>query len=289
MPTPFRPRSRWVRGAGVRLHAVVAGDPAGEPVVLLHGFPDYWYGWRKQIGPLAAAGFRVIALDQRGYNRSDKPQAVADCAIERLTDDVTAALDDLGIARANVVGHDWGGGVAWVLGATRPERVVRLAVINCPHPLAMQAALEGSWAQLARSWYMFAAQIPGLPEAVARWTDYRFLTRSMQTTTRPGTFTTRDLARYRRAWARPGAITGMVNWYRAAMRHPLRAERLRVRVSTLLMWGRRDPFLGRDLAPTSARMCDTVRLEMFPASGHWPHREQPDEVNRLLLDFLSSP
>ncbi len=224
-----QPRSRWVRGDGVRLHVVTAGDPAGPPVVLLHGFPDFWYGWRRQIGPLAAAGFRVIVPDQRGYNLSDKPPRVADYAISRLASDVAAVLDDLGLARAAVVGHDWGGGVAWLLAARAPERVSRLAVINCPHPLAMQAALEGSWAQLARSWYMFAAQIPGLPELVAKLTDYRFLTRSMQTTTRPGTFTPKDLIRYRRAWAKRGAMTGMVNWYRAAMRHPLRGIVTRLR------------------------------------------------------------
>ena len=281
--------NRWVSGASVRLHAVISGDPAGPPVLLLHGFPDYWYGWRCQIRPLADAGFHVIALDQRGYNRSDKPSHVADYAMTHLVDDVAACLDDLGLARAAIVGHDWGGAVGWSLAGRMPERVSRLVVINCPHPYAMQTALEGSWAQLARSWYAFAAQIPALPEWLAKKTNYRILTRSMQASARPGTFTAKDFARYRRAWSRPGAMTGMINWYRAAARQPGTTQQgLRITVPTLLVWGKRDQFLGRELVPASAAMCDNGRVEHLPAAGHWPHLEEPDLVNELLLDFLTS-
>ncbi len=283
-----RLRNRWLSGAGVRLHAVTAGDPAGTSVVLLHGFPDYWYGWRCQIGPLADAGFHVIAIDQRGYNWSDKPSRIADYATPRLADDVAACLDDLGLARAAVVGHDWGGAVGWSLAGLRPARVSRLVVINCPHPYAMQAALEGSWPQLARSWYIFAAQVPGLPEWLARQTDYHILSRGMQAAARPGTFTAKDFAHYRRAWSRPGAMTAMVNWYRAAARQTTQSSEFRIRVPTLLIWGNRDRFLGRELVPTSAAMCDDVRVEQFPTAGHWPHLEEPAAVNRLILDFLSS-
>jgi pimeloyl-ACP methyl ester carboxylesterase len=284
MPTPDVARGRWVSGDGIRLHAVTAGDPHGPPVVLLHGFPEFWYGWRHQIGSLARAGFRVIAPDQRGYNRSDKPPRVADYTTDRLARDVIAALDSLSIGRAAVVGHDWGGGVAWYLAASHPDRVSRVAVLNCPHPAAMGAALAGSWEQLARSWYVFAAQIPGLAERVAAWTDYGFLAWSMRLSSRLGTFTDRDFARYRRAWARPGAIAGMVNWYRAAARYG--RELPRVRVPVLLLWGRRDQFLSRDLAPASAALCDRVRLVEFPAATHWLQHEEPGRVSELLTDFL---
>jgi pimeloyl-ACP methyl ester carboxylesterase len=289
MPTTEPVRGRWVSGDGVRLHAVTAGDPSGPPVVLLHGFPEFWYGWRRQIGPLAAAGFRVVALDQRGYGRSDKPPRVADYAIGRLARDVVACLDDLGAARAAVVGHDWGGGVGWHLAAAHPGRVSRLVVMNCPHPAAMRAALEGSWEQLARSWYVFAAQVPGLPERVAAWTNHGFLARAMRTSARPGTFTARDFARYRRAWARPGAVTGMVNWYRAAARYGADPSRPRIGVPTLLLWGQRDRFLCRDLVALSAARCDDVRVERFPAATHWLHHEEPARVNRLLTEFLGAP
>lgn len=278
----------WLPGSGVRLHAVAAGDPAGPPVILLHGFPEFWYAWRHQIGPLSGAGFRVFALDQRGYNRSDKPPNVVDYAMDRLVADVVACLDHLGLERAAVVGHDWGGAVGWSLAALHPKRVSRLVVANCPHPRAMRAALEGSFAQLARSWYMFAAQIPGLPERVAEWTNYGFLTRSMRESSRPGTFGDRDVARYRRAWSRPGAMSAMVNWYRAAARHPLRLPEGRIRVPTRLLWGQRDAFLGRELAPASAAMCDDVRLERLPSAGHWLLHEEPAAVNRLLVEFLGT-
>jgi pimeloyl-ACP methyl ester carboxylesterase len=278
----------WLGGAGVRLHAVAAGDPDGPAVVLLHGFPEYWYGWRHQIAPLAAAGFRVIALDQRGYNLSGKPAKVSDYTTDRLAADVVACLDDLGLRRASIVGHDWGGGIGWTLAALHPDRLMHLVVLNCPHPRAMQVELESNWGQLIRSWYILAAQLPGLPERVAEWTDYRLLQWSMQRSARPGTFTPRDSRRYRRAWSRPGAMTAMVNWYRAAGRYPLALPEARIRVPTLLMWGQRDAFLDRELAPASAAMCDRVRMEVFRTAGHWLLHEEPEQVNQRIIQFLSS-
>ena len=275
----------WLPGDGVRLHAVAAGPTTGRPVVLLHGFPEFWYAWRSQLGPLAAAGFRVLAPDQRGYNESDKPPRVADYAIDRLARDVVAALDSLGVEKAAVVGHDWGGAVAWWLALRHPDCVARLAVLNCPHLLAMRLALESSWGQLARSWYVFAAQVPGLPERVAEWTGYRILTRAMRSSARPGTFTDHDFTLYREAWTRPGAMTGMVNWYRAVVRYRPDLRRPRVRVPALLLWGMRDRYLGRTLAAASADLCDDVRLIKFPAATHWLQHEEPGRVNELLIEF----
>lgn len=276
-------------GDGVRLHAILAGPPGGEPVVLLHGFPEFWYGWRHQIGPLATAGFRVIALDQRGYNASDKPPRVRDYAIDRLAADVVAALDALGVRRAAVVGHDWGGGVGWWLALTRPERVSRLAVINCPHLDAMFRTLGSDVGQLLRSWYVFAWQLPRLPEWSLRRRDFRALATALRKTSRPGTFTDADLALYRQAWAQPGALTGMLNWYRAAVRHrPHLPRGPRVRVPTLLIWGGRDRFLKAKLARASIRYCDDGRLEQLPWASHWVHLEEPGRVSRLLTDFLGA-
>jgi pimeloyl-ACP methyl ester carboxylesterase len=298
--TPFVSGGEWVGhsslqeysvpGRGVRLHAVVAGPEDGPPVVLLHGFPEFWYSWRHQIGPLAAAGFRVVAIDQRGYHRSDKPPAVKDYALDRLADDVVAVLDHMAFRRAAVVGHDWGGIVGWWLAMTRPDRVSRLAVANAPHPVAMRAKVEGSWAQLAKSWYVFAAQVPGLPEAVGRWTDYRFLVQSLTRTARPGTFSPAELAAYRAAWAVPGALTGMVNWYRAAVRHrPAPPSRGRVTVPTLILWGNRDRFLSRDLPDLSAALCSDARVVRFPDATHWLLHEEPAAVAAVLLSFLRAP
>lgn len=273
-------------GDGVTLHAVAAGPANGPLVVLLHGFPEFWYGWRHQLGPLAAAGFRVVAPDQRGYARSDKPPHVRDYTIDRLARDVVAVLDALGAERAAVVGHDWGGGVAWWLGLHHPERLGCLAVLNCPHPTAMRAALEGDVGQLVRSWYMFAMQVPGFPELPAKWTDYAVLTRGLRRSSRPGTFTAADVAEYRRAWAEPGALTGMVNWYRAAFRRPPVPGSPRVRVPTLLLWGDRDAFLRPHLADSSINLCDRGRLVRFPRATHWLQHEEPAEVTRRLIEFV---
>jgi pimeloyl-ACP methyl ester carboxylesterase len=276
-------------GDGVRLHAVLAGPADGEPVVLLHGFPEFSYGWRHQIGPLAAAGYRVIALDQRGYNASDKPPRVRDYAVDRLAADVAAALDSIGVRRAAVVGHDWGGGVGWWLALTRPDRVSRLTIINCPHPEAMLRTLGSDVGQLMRSWYMFAWQLPRLPEWSLGRRDFRALATALRKTSRPGTFTDADLAVYRQAWAQPGALTGMLNWYRAAVRHrPPVPRDPRVRVPTLIIWGGRDRFLKAKLAGASLRYCDDGRLELLPWASHWVHLEEPERVNRLLTDFLGA-
>jgi pimeloyl-ACP methyl ester carboxylesterase len=272
---------------GVRLRAVTAGPAGGPPVVLLHGFPEYWRGWRHQIGPLADAGFRVVAVDQRGYNLSGKPPRVKDYALDILAGDVVAVIDALGVGQAAVVGHDWGGVVGWRLGFAHPDRVSRLAIINAPHPHAMRVALAGSPAQLARSWYAFAAQIPGLPEVVARLTRHRLLSEGVRRSARPGAFSGTDLARYRRAWSRPGAFRAMANWYRAAARHrPAPPAGWRVRVPTLLLWGDRDAAIAPWVADWSAALCDTVRLVRFPSATHWLPHEEPARVNDLLVRFL---
>jgi pimeloyl-ACP methyl ester carboxylesterase len=205
-----------VEAAGVRLHVVEAGPASGSPVVFLHGFPEFHYGWRHQIDALAAAGCRVLAPDQRGYNLSDKPRGLAAYSLDALAADVVAALDALGCAKTFVVGHDWGGVVAWWLALTRPDRVAGLVAINAPHPVVMRRALRRDRAQRRRSRYILFFQLPWLPEWRLRRNDFAGLARALTATSRRGTFSPEDLARYREAWRQPGALTAMLNWYRAA-------------------------------------------------------------------------
>ena len=274
-------------GDGVNLHAVRAGDRGGPPVILLHGFPEFWYGWRHQIGPLADAGFHVIALDQRGYNTSDKPPHVRDYNLHRLAADVANVITALGFERAAVVGHDWGGIVAWWLAVIRPGRVSRLAIINAPHPVVLRRALRTDPRQMLRSWYAFLMQIPGLPEWAARRRNWTELFRGLQSSSRPGTFTDDDFIRYREAWSQPGAITAMVNWYRAAFRSPPATPAdVRVHVPALVLWGEQDKFIGRKYADESVAICDDARSEMFPDATHWLQHEEAERVNRRLSEFL---
>ncbi len=279
---------RRIQANGIELHVVEAGPVDGPPVVLLHGFPEFWFGWRKQIGPLATAGYRVIAPDQRGYNTSDKPRELKSYNLDAVAGDVAGLIETLGYSQAVVVGHDWGAAAAWWAAAKFPERISRLAILNVPHPLVMQKALRKSFSQLRKSWYMFALQIPWLPEKMIARNHCQPLADSLVASSRPGTFQPDELEQYRTAWTQPGALTATINWYRAAMRHPpARGTNPRIRVPTLIIWGAQDRFVGRELAPASLAMCDQGRLEMIEEATHWVQHEEPQRVNRLLLDFLS--
>jgi pimeloyl-ACP methyl ester carboxylesterase len=290
----FTNRTILIQGAGqgtsgqIRLHVVEAGPEDGPLVVLLHGFPEFSYGWRKQIGPLAAAGFRVVAPDQRGYGLSDKPQGLDAYNLDLLAGDVVGLIDALGYNRAHLVGHDWGGNIAWWVGIKHAERLDRLALLNIPHPTVLRRTLRQSAAQKARSSYAAFFQLPGLPELLLRGRSHALLARSLVRSSRPGTFTPEELAVYRAAWARPGALTGMLNWYRAAVRRPpARPASRRVTVPTLLIWGAGDRFLGREMAQPSIEMCDQGRLVFLEEATHWVQHEEPDRVNRLLIEHLT--
>lgn len=286
MALPPGTSERFVQANGVRLHVVEAGPEAGPAVVLLHGFPELWYGWRRQIGPLAEAGFRVIVPDQRGYGTSEKPAGIAAYRIDALAADVTGLLDALGLARASLVGHDWGAAVAWWLALAHPERLLRLGILNVPHPAVMRRHLTSSPRQMLRSWYAFFFQVPGLPERFLARDGFANLARAVRGGRR-GTCTDEDLAVYREAWSQPGALTAMVNWYRAALRSAgARLPRLRVGVETLVLWGARDRFLGREMAAASAALCDHGRLEMFERATHWLQHDEADAVNDRLARFL---
>ncbi len=204
----------------VRLHAVAAGPPDGPVVLLLHGFPEFWYGWRNQIGPLAASGFRVVIPDQRGYNTSSKPRGVARYRIRELVSDVVAIIDQLGRESVYLAGHDWGAMVAWAVAASHGDKVSRLAILNVPHPGVMFRFLLTHPGQLRRSWYAFFFQVPRLPELFFSAWNFRAGVQSMVRTSRPGTFSPEDLSSYRSAWRQPGAVTAMINWYRALFRYP---------------------------------------------------------------------
>jgi pimeloyl-ACP methyl ester carboxylesterase len=280
-------RHRTIATNGVRLHAVEAGPPGGRLVILLHGFPELWHGWHRQIEPLAAAGYRVLVPDQRGYNLSDKPRGIGAYRLDRLAGDVVGLIDDAGRERACVVGHDWGGAVAWWAGITSPQRVERLALLNIPHPYVMRRHLLHNRAQRRKSWYIFFFQLPWLPERYLRRRDWAAAVRALTATSRPGTFTAADLALYRQAWSQPGAVTAMIDWYRAGLRRPPpRPASPRVKVPALLIWGAGDRFLGPEMARPSIDLCDDGRLELLDAS-HWVQHEEPGAVTRLLVDFLA--
>ncbi len=322
------PPGPWTHGyaqgaGGVQLHyAEQRPEGAGDPplVLLLHGFPEFWWSWRGQIPALAAAGYWVVAPDLRGYNLSDKPSAISDYAIERLSEDVRLLIGHCGRDRAAIIGHDWGGIIAWQFAMQYPAWTEQLAVLNAPHPQRMQEAFSGrpNLRQLRRSWYMFVFQLPLLPERWLATNDYERIGLIFRdTAARREAFPPDVLQRFRQAAARPGALTAALNYYRAAARRGAResAAQLRsalpavlqpllnalfggggpppprgwapVEAPTLLVWGERDSALGRELTegmePLTAGPFELVYL---PDCAHWVQQECPEDVNRLLLDFL---
>ena len=284
MPTPLEDAT--FHNGAIDLHAVAAGPADGPVVVLLHGFPEFWYSWHKQIEPLVNVGFRVIVPDQRGYNKSSKPRGAASYALSELTSDVVSIADQLGQERIFLAGHDWGAAVAWSVALLQPQRVAKLAILNVPHPSVMRRYLNTNRRQLRRSWYMFFFQLPFIPEAAFSAFDFRLGIRSLVRSSRPGTFSGEDLAQYRAAWSQPGALTGMINWYRAAFRYRGKFPDTIVHVPTRILWGERDAFLLPEMAHDSVRYCDSAELYTFANASHWLQHEEPARVSELLIDFF---
>lgn len=277
----------YIETNGIRLHVVQAGPKSGVPVILLHGFPEFWYGWRKQIPALVEAGCRVIIPDQRGYNLSDKPKGVKAYNIRELVRDVIGLIDALDYDRVNLIGHDWGAGVAWMLAIWHPERLHRLGILNVPHPAVIRRFLQRDLEQLRRSWYIFFFQLPWLPEAGMHADDWRGAVRALRGSGKIHTFTNEDIERYKEAWSQPGAMTAMINWYRAAARYPLPIiNDMSVKVPTLMMWGMNDAALSHRMARPSMDYCDEGNLILFPDATHWVQLDAADEVNHYMIDFL---
>ena len=272
----------------VRLHYVEAGE--GPLVVLLHGFPEFWYSWRGQIDGLAQAGLRVVAPDLRGYNRSSKPEGVGAYDLDRLSADVAALIAERGEERACVAGHDWGGGVAWSTAMNHPEVVSRLAILNSPHPRRFIEQLRNP-RQLARSWYWLWFQVPWIPERAVRADRWRAFRYAFEHDARPGAFTSEDIERYVEAWSQPGALTATMNYYRAALRRSPWATEARLRpieAPTRVIWGERDRYL--DPAVAEPHPGDVPNLEQvirLPEASHWVQHDEPARVTQLLAEFFA--
>ena len=274
---------------GLTLEVAAAGPKDGPLVILLHGFPDLWQGWRLQIGPLVEAGFRVILPNQRGYGESDKPGRIGAYDLDELAKDVTALADSEERSTFRVVGHDWGGIVGWWVAACFPDRVESLAVLNAPHPGAFKRYAMRNPAQLLRSSYVGFFQLPWLPEVTLSASNYALLFWSLRVSSRPGTFDELDCRYLVKGWSQPGALRGMLHYYRAVARRPSRSLQRRITQPTLILFGTNDPAEEPGLAQASQAYCDDSRRIEVTEACHWPQREEPERVNAELLSFLMSP
>ena len=275
-------------GGGIALHLRELG--AGPLVLLLHGFPDCSYTWRHQLPALAAAGFHAVAPDLRGYDGSSRPKGVAAYATGALANDIAGLVAALGAERADVVAHDWGGGVAWAFAMLHPAMLRRLAVLNAPHPVVFRRHLR-TLQQAKKSWYIFAFQLPVMPELGLARNDFASLRRVFRSASdRPGAFTDLDIERQVDALRPAGALTAAINYYRAAFRsagrEPLRARR--VDHPVLVLWGEQDRFLGPELAEPGSEWVPNARVRRVPEAGHWIQHDVPELVNDELVRFCSA-
>ncbi|MBC7806831.1 MAG: alpha/beta hydrolase [Akkermansiaceae bacterium] len=280
---------------GVKLHYVTQGT--GPVLLLLHGFPEFWYMWRNQIAEFAKT-HRVIAPDMRGYNLSDKPKKVSDYAMPVLVADIKAFIGAVAPdSKVTLVGHDWGGAVVWAYAAYYPETLDKVVIISAPHPTLFLRELRANPFQLQASSMMFMVQ-DSRAETMLRKNDYALLSKYFfESCSKPATYTSDDHKAYRDAWEQPGALTGALNYFRAAEINapaPPKAQIVRpvvnlpmVTVPTLILWGDRDPGLMIGNLTGLEKLVTKLTIRRFPSGGHWLVHDEPEAVNRAIRDFIT--
>ncbi len=278
-------RTRFIEAGGLRFEVLEQGE--GDRLALcLHGFPEHAVSWRHQMPVLAALGYRVWAVNQRGYGRTTRPGRVRDYALSHLLADVAALIDASDARSVVLIGHDWGAMVAWCFAAARIRPLRRLVIMNVPHPLCFREALR-HWRQLRRSWYIALFQIPLLPERMLAANRGAAVRRMFARLSLPPEL----LAVYAGQICEPGAAGAMLNWYRAMLidRPSTAALARTIEVPTLVIWGEQDVALDLICLDGTARYVRDLTLRRLPGVSHWVQQEAPEQVNRLLREFLAQP
>lgn len=277
-------KHEYITSNGIKLHYVTEGE--GPLMLMLHGFPEFWYSWRHQI-PEFAKDFKVVALDLRGYNDSDKPEKQSAYVMAEFIKDVEGVIKGLGYDKCVLVGHDWGGAIAWSFAYAHPEMVERLIVLNLPHPAKFAAGLRTPQ-QLLRSLYIFFFQLPWLPELLLQSSDYRAIeTAFTGMAVDKNTFTKADLDAYKDAAAKRGALTAALNYYRNVWQQRMLSFDWSVlEVPTLMIWGEDDSALGKELTYGTEAYVRDFRIKYVPNCSHWVQQEQPQLVNQYMREFL---
>jgi pimeloyl-ACP methyl ester carboxylesterase len=276
----------FIQTNGINLHYVTQGQ--GKLMLMLHGFPEFWYSWRHQITKFSK-DYQVVALDLRGYNDSDKPQAVEAYAMTELLEDVKGVITGLGYENCILVGHDWGGAIAWNFAYTYPEMVEKLIILNLPHPAKFKEGLSTPQ-QLLKSWYIVLFQLPFIPESILQWNDYQAIAAAFKNmAVDKSAFTQEDLEAYKDAAAKRGALTAMLNYYRCTFQSMLKSQQQWgiLNVPTLMIWGEKDTALGKELTYGTEAYVSDFRLKYIPNCSHWVQQEQPELVNQYMREFLA--
>ncbi|MBD2180898.1 alpha/beta hydrolase [Planktothrix sp. FACHB-1355] len=276
----------YINTNGIKLHCVTQGE--GSLMLMLHGFPEFWYSWRYQI-PQFSKDFKVVALDLRGYNDSDKPTNKSAYVMDEFIKDVKGAIETLGYQKCVLVGHDWGAAIAWNFAYTYPEIVERLIIMNVPHPAKFFQAFFTNPQQLMRSWYIFFFQLPVLPEFVLQLSDYKAIKSVfIKTTFNKNNFASADIETYKNAAAKPGAIKAMLSYYRNIFRQVFIKEVWQIlEVPTLMIWGENDTALGKELTYGTEAYVRDFQIKYIPNCSHWVQQDRPEVVNQYMREFLA--
>lgn len=275
----------YIQTNGIKLHYVTQGE--GPLMILLHGFPEFWYSWRHQIEAFFE-DYKVVAIDMRGYNNSDKPKDKSAYALAELIKDVEGVIRGLGYERCVLAGHDWGGAIAWAFAYAYPQMLDRLIVLNLPHPAKFAEGLRTPQ-QLLRSWYIALFQLPLLPEWLLQANHYAAIRSVFKSqAVNPEAFTEEDLDAYVAAAAKPGALTSMLNYYRSAFSAGgfLNQTWGVLQVPTLMIWGENDAALSKELTYGTQDFVSDFEIRYIPQCSHWVQQEQPALVNQYMQAFL---
>lgn len=270
---------------GIKLNVVQCGQEEKQAIMFLHGFPEFWYGWKKQINFFCQESFHVVVPDQRGYNLSEKPESIKAYTLEKLAKDIAELIQSLGLKEVYLVGHDLGAGVAWELADRYSELIKKVVIISMPHPEVMSFTLKNSFVQFLKTIYIFLVQLPWLPEMIMKLTNFALLRWGMCLSARKDTFSKRDMEEYMMSWKRDGALTSMFNWYRAA-RYYKPYRKTKIKVPTLIIWGEKEKFLSKKMAIQSLKMCEKGQINVIKGGTHWLHHEKSEEVNKVILEFF---
>ncbi len=284
---PLSSKAVFIDNAGINLEVHDFGETSDKLVILLHGFPECWGAWRHQIAPLVTAGYRVLVPNLRGYGKGDKPAKIIDYRIDKLATDIDALLMFAQHDKCHLVGHDWGGAVAWWYGIHCSDKLHSLSILNAPHPLAFLEVLKKSPHQWLKSWYIFFFQLPWLPEALMSRLNFKRLRDTLTKTSNKGAYDQRDIALLTQTWSQPGCIRAMLNYYRCLLRdikqplHPAKVE-----CPSQLLWGEQDLALTLPMAELSTNYLANGKLKRFPDASHWLNHDKPQAVTAELLQFF---
>lgn len=285
--------TQFIKAGDLTFEVDMCGPETSEKLAIcMHGFPEHAYSWRYQLPLLAKLGYRAWAPNQRGYGKSSRPVGIDNYTIDKLAEDIGLLFDASGAKELTLLAHDWGAAVAWAFAIKQTRPLAKLVIMNVPHPAAM-AAQGRSLAQLKKSWYMFFFQIPWLPEALLGRLAAKGVGDAIANTSNdPSMFPEEVLDVYRTNAAQPGALTAMINWYRAAFRFKGMKDYTGLDVAiidtpTLIVWGEEDVALGKELTFGTDKFVNDLTVRYLPGVSHWVQQEAPDTVNAMVEAFLT--